>query len=119
MSRHINSDDKFEDLLNDAKENRNLLLIKWSTSWCGPCKVIAPVFEKYAQDNKLDNLIFVSVDPQKVKDNAEEFNVRGIPAFHLVKVNSDNSLNVLYHFTGANQEKLNNVVADVCAKKFK
>ena len=48
----------------------------WAT-WCGPCKMLAPVFEEVA--NKLDFAKFGKVDVDNYPDLARQFNIRSIP----------------------------------------
>ena len=48
----------------------------WAT-WCGPCKMLAPIFEEVA--NKLDFATFGKVDVDNYPDLARQFNIRSIP----------------------------------------
>lgn len=55
----------------------------WAT-WCGPCKMMAPVFEQLAEQFK-DKAKFAKVDIDTNTDLGQKFNIRGIPTFALLK----------------------------------
>ncbi len=42
--------DEFDALVNDAKEAEATLIVCFSTSWCGPCKRIAPFLDEQAEE---------------------------------------------------------------------
>jgi thioredoxin 2 len=46
--------------------------------WCGPCKVMAPVFERVATETEPD-VRFLKVDIESEQDLAARYNVRSIP----------------------------------------
>ncbi|KAF1811572.1 thioredoxin-domain-containing protein [Eremomyces bilateralis CBS 781.70] len=51
-------------------------------TWCGPCKVIAPVFEQLAtQEGKKGNLAFVKVDVDQCQEIAQKYGVSAMPTF--------------------------------------
>lgn len=64
-----------------AKENK--VLIDFFATWCGPCKMLAPVLDKVAEKN--DDVVFVKVDIDKNIQAAAEFNVQVIPTLVLVE----------------------------------
>ncbi|TFK89840.1 thioredoxin [Polyporus arcularius HHB13444] len=51
----------------------------WAT-WCGPCKIISPVFEKLSEaaEGKVD---FYKVDVDEAQEIAQEVGVRAMPTF--------------------------------------
>lgn len=54
-------------------------VIKFWASFCGPCRVYAPVFERVKQELQND-IEFIEVNVEDDPDNlAGEFKVRGIP----------------------------------------
>jgi len=54
-------------------------VIKFWASFCGPCRVYAPVFERVKQELQND-IEFVEVNVEDDPDNLSgEFKVRGIP----------------------------------------
>ncbi len=52
-------------------------VIRFTASWCGPCKSLAPIFEEVAKENPGVKVFVVDVDTHG--DIAQKFGVRGIP----------------------------------------
>lgn len=59
------------------------VLIDFFATWCGPCKMLAPVLDKVAAGEK--DVTFVKVDIDKNVDAAEAYGVQVIPTLVLVK----------------------------------
>ena len=61
----------------------SLVVVDYSTTWCGPCKVIAPKFEEFSE--KYSDAIFLKVigdaSPAASKLMKRE-GVRSVPSFH-------------------------------------
>ncbi|XP_042482455.1 thioredoxin H2-like [Macadamia integrifolia] len=60
-----------------------LLVIDFSASWCGPCKLIEPAVVDMA--NKYTDVEFVKIDVDELVDVAQEFAVQAMPTFILIK----------------------------------
>lgn len=84
----IDNNETFE----TVTKNSAVCVVDFYTSWCGPCKALAPKLEKTITDhpmlstlhtsnlNKLDQTVtFVKVDVDKHPELAEEFKVSSIP----------------------------------------
>lgn len=52
-------------------------------TWCGPCKLIGPVFAK--MEPKFPDVLFIKVDVEEVEDVAKEYQIRSMPTFMLFK----------------------------------
>lgn len=64
-------------------QQKKIVVVDFTATWCGPCKTMAPVFEKLS--DTYTNAIFLKVDVDENQDLASDFGVSGIPAFHLLK----------------------------------
>lgn len=53
----VSSTEEFNAALASAGDQ--LLVVDYSTSWCGPCKIIAPKFDEFSE--KYSNVKFVKV----------------------------------------------------------
>lgn len=58
------------------------LLVKFSATWCGPCKALSPVLEQVASELSLRA---VEVDVDEFPDLTAEYRVRGVPTTILFK----------------------------------
>ena len=53
----ISSTEEFDAALEEAGDA--LVVVDYSTSWCGPCKIIAPKFDEFSE--KYSNVNFLKV----------------------------------------------------------
>ncbi|MDF1654327.1 MAG: thioredoxin family protein [Coxiellaceae bacterium] len=66
-----------EDSFDAFVEKHDLIVIDFWAEWCGPCKGFAEVIKLAAEQH--GDVAFASVDIDKEKGLAEEFNVRSVP----------------------------------------
>ncbi|KAK0185236.1 putative thioredoxin [Armillaria mellea] len=52
----------------------------WAT-WCGPCKMIGPVFKKLAEKPEFSGVEFYTVDADEQPDIMDEVQVSSMPTF--------------------------------------
>jgi len=62
-----------------------LVVVDYSAVWCGPCKKIAPIFEKLSSTYK--DAIFLKVDIDENSALEDVATLPGVPAFKFFKDN--------------------------------
>ena len=65
-----------------VKEN-DIVLVDFWASWCGPCRMFAPVFEQAATEHP--DIVFGKVDTEVEVGLAMEFNIVSIPTLMAVR----------------------------------
>ena len=60
------------------------LVVDFWASWCGPCRTMAPVFDKAAETLE-PKARFIKIDADAEQALAQQLGVRGIPALFLFK----------------------------------
>ena len=70
---HVTKDNFNEVVVSSPKK---VLLDFWAT-WCGPCKMLAPILEEIAQER--DDIVVGKVDIDEEMDLAVKFGITSIP----------------------------------------
>lgn len=68
-----------EDTLQNIVDANEKVVVQYSASWCGNCRIMKPKFKKLATEN--DNLTFVLVDAEKSPESRKLANVSNLPTF--------------------------------------
>ena len=79
MALEINANDFQAEVL-EAKET---VLVDFWAPWCGPCRMQAPVLEKFAEENPAVKIVKVNVDDNQ--ELAMEHNISSIPTLLVFK----------------------------------
>ncbi len=72
-----------KDFINVINQEKYVVVDFWAT-WCGPCKMLAPVFEKVSAELS-DNIDFVKVDIDSNQQIAIENKIYTIPTLVIFK----------------------------------
>jgi len=78
MIKQLQNENEFNQII--AKGD---VLVDFSATWCGPCKMMEPNFEKLS-DN-YPNLIILQIDVDSFSNIAAKFNITSIPSLFLLK----------------------------------
>ncbi|MDD2986387.1 thioredoxin family protein [Flavobacterium sp.] len=68
-----------EDTLHDVVKQNNKVVVQYSASWCGNCRIMKPKFKKLASEN--ETLTFVLVDAENAPESRKLANVSNLPTF--------------------------------------
>ena len=71
-----------------------LIVKRYTATWCGPCKQLAPVFD--ALQSEIPNVQFQTIDVDQNRDAALEANVSSVPTVIFEKDGQQ-----VYRFSGA------------------
>lgn len=93
-------EDKLQDIVND----NNKVVVQYSASWCGNCRIMKPKFKKLASEN--ENVAFVLIDAEQSPESRKLADVSNLPTFatfvggKLVSQTQTNKAEVLAELVG-------------------
>ena len=77
--QHYTKDNFAENVL----QSKEPVLVDFWASWCGPCKMLAPVLEELASENPQAKIGKVNVDEQE--ELASQYGIKTIPTLIVFK----------------------------------
>jgi len=63
-----------------AQTRNKLVVVDFFAQWCGPCRMMAPLFERLS--NEHTDVRFLKVDEASNREEVQSRGVRGFPTFH-------------------------------------
>ena len=72
-----------EDTLADLISKNDKVVVQYSASWCGNCRIMKPKFKKLAAEN--DAIPFLYVDAEKLPESRKLAKVDNLPTFAIFK----------------------------------
>lgn len=79
----IHSVNELESKVNAAKKTSRLLILYFTATWCGPCRMISPIYTSSA--SKYPKVVFLKVDIDEARDVAALWNISSVPTFFFIK----------------------------------
>ena len=79
MVKHINQDEFEKEVLNEE----GVVVVDFFATWCGPCKMLAPVFESVS--GEVSDAKFVKVDIDESLELAQKFGISTVPTMMIFK----------------------------------
>ena len=76
---HINKDNFHKEVLNSDKP----VLLDFFASWCGPCKMVAPILDEIAQEREDIKVCKVDIDEQP--ELASRYRIMSVPTLMVLK----------------------------------
>ena len=66
-----------ENFQSEVMESKKTVLLDFWATWCGPCRMIAPVLEEVAQER--EDVKVCKIDVDKEPELAQQFQIMSIP----------------------------------------
>ena len=63
----------------EAETKEGLVLVDFWATWCGPCRMQAPILEKLSQEFSEDELKILKIDVDENPETARAFGIMSIP----------------------------------------
>jgi len=100
----INKPAEWDAKIEEAKSTGKIVVVDFTATWCGPCRLMAPIFTELSK--KFSNLIFLKVDVDEVQDVTAKWEVRAMPTFIFIQNGKQ-----IDKIIGANKDELERKVA--------
>ncbi|CAE7196238.1 trx1 [Symbiodinium sp. KB8] len=105
MPTVINTTAEWTELMEKSKTTP--VVVDFYADWCGPCKMVAPHFQKLADEHSDVTFAKVDVDNEDMEDTIGEVGIAAMPTFMVFKDGKK-----VATLTGADQAKLTALVED-------
>ena len=119
MSEETRSIHHVDDFSEYGKLIKNPCVVKFTATWCGPCRRIAPFYQKHADEN-MSQISFLEIDIDNADEITNHEDVKSIPLvlFYLNGVKMQN-LSVVGGDVPGLENSINNFVEEVKASLLK
>lgn len=105
--KHITTISEHDEVLKGNKP----VVLQFSASWCGPCKMITPKVKAMSESEEYKNINFRYIDIDESNENRElasKYNITSVPTFRMTKDGKE--FNTLL---GADVQKLKAAITDL------
>lgn len=83
MLKHINQNEFQSEVL----DNKGVVVVDFFATWCGPCKMLAPILEELQEE--LSDVKIVKIDVDENPELANKYGIASIPTIKIFKDGND------------------------------
>ncbi|CAK9223541.1 unnamed protein product [Sphagnum troendelagicum] len=99
----VDSKRVWDSKIQESKLAGKIIVVDFTATWCGPCRIMSPIFVELSKN--YTSLIFLKVDVDEVADVMAEWDVHAMPTFLFIKDGKQ-----IDKIVGANKEELDKKV---------
>ncbi|URE05692.1 Thioredoxin [Musa troglodytarum] len=99
----ITSKESWDQKILEANKDGKIVVANFSASWCGPCRVIEPLYKELSQ--KYPSLMFLTIDVDELMEFSSSWDIRATPTFLFLKDGQQ-----LDKLIGANRPELEKMI---------
>ncbi|KAK6118182.1 hypothetical protein DH2020_048083 [Rehmannia glutinosa] len=79
----ITTKESWEQKLAEAEKDGKIVVANFSASWCGPCRMIAPLYVELSE--KHPSIMFLTVDVDELTEFSTSWDIKATPTFFFLK----------------------------------
>ncbi|KAK6943349.1 Thioredoxin domain [Dillenia turbinata] len=79
----ITTKESWDAKLSEANRDGKIVIANFSASWCGPCRVIAPLYIELSL--KYPTFMFLTVDVDELSEFSSSWDIKATPSFFFLK----------------------------------
>ncbi|XP_073137487.1 thioredoxin H-type [Henckelia pumila] len=102
----ITTKEGWEQKMAEAKADGKIVIANFSASWCGPCRIIAPLYVELSE--KHPSVMFLTVDVDELTEFSTSWDIKATPTFFFLKDGQQ-----LDKLVGANKPELQKKVTAI------
>lgn len=82
---HVKSIDHWNEIVTIHESNGSVLVCKFGSNWCGPCKSLAPKIDSLSLTYDENRVLFLSIDIDENEEIAKKFDISSMPTTLIIK----------------------------------
>ncbi|KAL5706029.1 TRX [Ranunculus cassubicifolius] len=79
----VTTKEAWDEKLSEASSAGKIIVANFSASWCGPCRMIAPLYSELSE--KYTSLMFVTVDVDELTEFSSSWDIKATPTFFFLR----------------------------------
>ncbi|KAM7467892.1 hypothetical protein LguiB_015454 [Lonicera macranthoides] len=79
----ITTKESWDEKISEARRDDKIVVANFSASWCGPCRMIAPLYCELSE--KYPSLMFLTVDVDELTEFSTTWDIKATPTFFFLR----------------------------------
>lgn len=101
----VSTDEDFRKILKQVSDNNKLAVVDFTAKWCGPCRMMAPLYDQLSLDFPEVKFLKVDIDSSDLQTTVNNHGISAVPTFMVYK-----GAERVESFTGARRDLLQQIL---------